>query len=64
MEFECETPLLAEAPETRQHFFLFFPIFLFYPWLIRLPPYLQRPVKADLLAEPPKACQYFFKDFS
>jgi hypothetical protein len=31
MEFECETPLLAETPETRQHFFLFFPDFLFLP---------------------------------
>jgi hypothetical protein len=31
MEFECETPLLAEMPETRQHFFLFFPDFLFLP---------------------------------
>jgi hypothetical protein len=30
MEFECETPLLAEMPETRQHFFLFFPYFLFF----------------------------------
>jgi hypothetical protein len=30
-EFECETPLLAETPETRQHFFLFFPDFLFLP---------------------------------
>ena len=27
----CETPLLAEMPETRQHFFLFFPDFLFLP---------------------------------
>jgi hypothetical protein len=24
MEFGCETPLLAETPETGQHFFLFF----------------------------------------
>jgi len=23
MEFECETPFLAELAETRQHFFLF-----------------------------------------
>jgi hypothetical protein len=42
MEFECETPLLAEMPETRQHFFLFFPDFLFftrgYP---RLPHYCE-----------------------
>jgi hypothetical protein len=30
MEFECETPLLAEMPETRQHFF-YFPDFLFLP---------------------------------
>jgi hypothetical protein len=30
MEFECETPLLAGMPETRQHFFLF-PDFLFLP---------------------------------
>jgi hypothetical protein len=28
MEFECETPLLAETPETRQHFLCFFPIFI------------------------------------
>jgi hypothetical protein len=26
-----ETPLLAEMPETRQYFFLFFPMFYFYP---------------------------------
>jgi hypothetical protein len=31
MDFGCETPLLAETPETRQHFFLFFPDFLFLP---------------------------------
>jgi hypothetical protein len=31
MEFGCETPLLAETPEARQHFFLFFPDFLFLP---------------------------------
>jgi hypothetical protein len=31
MKLECETPLLAETPETRQHFFLFFPDFLFLP---------------------------------
>jgi hypothetical protein len=30
MEFECETPLPAEMPETRQHFFLF-SRFLFLP---------------------------------
>jgi hypothetical protein len=30
VEFECETSLLAEMPETRQHFFLF-PDFLFLP---------------------------------
>src|SRR5215475_11698457 len=28
---ECETPLLADLPETRQHFFLFFPGFLYLP---------------------------------
>jgi hypothetical protein len=28
MEFGCETMLLAEMPETRQHFFLFLPDFL------------------------------------
>jgi len=28
---ECETPLLAEVPETRQHFFLVFPDFLCLP---------------------------------
>jgi hypothetical protein len=33
MGFECETPLLAETPETRQHFFLFSPDFYFYPYL-------------------------------
>jgi len=33
MEFGCETSLLAEVPETRQHFFLFFPIFYVYPYL-------------------------------
>jgi hypothetical protein len=31
MEFERETPLLAEAPETRRRFFLFFPIFYILP---------------------------------
>jgi hypothetical protein len=31
MKFECETPLLAEMLETRQHFFLLFPDFLFLP---------------------------------
>jgi hypothetical protein len=31
MEFECETPLLAETPEMRQHFFLFFPDFFILP---------------------------------
>jgi hypothetical protein len=35
MEFECETPLLAEMPETRQHFFLFLPDFLFLTELVR-----------------------------
>jgi hypothetical protein len=29
IQVECETLLLAETPETRQHFFLFFPYFLF-----------------------------------
>jgi hypothetical protein len=29
MEFGCETWLLAEMPDARQHFFLFFPYFLF-----------------------------------
>jgi len=29
IEFGCDTLLLAETPETRQHFFLFFPDFLF-----------------------------------
>jgi hypothetical protein len=28
MEFECETTFVAEMPETRQHFFYFFTIFL------------------------------------
>ena len=27
-EFECGTPLVAEPPETRQHFFIFLGIFL------------------------------------
>jgi hypothetical protein len=31
VEFGCETPLLAEMAETRQHFFLFFPYSLFLP---------------------------------
>jgi hypothetical protein len=31
MEFRREAPFLAEMPETRQHFFLFFPDFLFLP---------------------------------
>ncbi len=31
MEFGCETSLLAEMPQTRQRFFLFFPAFLFLP---------------------------------
>jgi hypothetical protein len=31
MEFECGTPLLAEMPETRQHFFLFLPDFFILP---------------------------------
>jgi hypothetical protein len=35
MEFGCETSLLAEMPETRQHFFLFFPDFLFLPVVVR-----------------------------
>jgi len=43
MEFECETPLLAETPETRQHFFLFFPDFYFYPLLVRLPHHVLKP---------------------
>jgi hypothetical protein len=30
MEFGCETLLLAEMPEMRQHFFLFFPDLLFF----------------------------------
>src|SRR5690348_7063098 len=29
VEFECETSLLAEVPETRQHFFLFARFFYF-----------------------------------
>jgi hypothetical protein len=62
MEFECETPLLAEAPETRQHFFLF-PDFLFLPVVNRLQHYVPTRAKAHLLAEPINVCQYFFKDF-
>jgi hypothetical protein len=30
VEFGCETPLLAEMPETRQDFFLFFPDFFIF----------------------------------
>jgi len=60
MEFGCGTPLLAEVAETRQHFFLFFPDFLFLPELVRLPHYLPRPAKAHLLAERVEVCQYFF----
>jgi hypothetical protein len=37
MEFERETPLLGEMLETRQHFFLFFPDFYFFPLLVRPP---------------------------
>jgi hypothetical protein len=35
MEFECATPLLAEMPETRQHFFLFFSRFFIFTRLVR-----------------------------
>jgi hypothetical protein len=31
MEFGCETPLLAEMPKTRQHFFSIFPDFFILP---------------------------------
>jgi len=34
MEFEGETPLLAEMPETRQRLFLFLPDFLFLPVVV------------------------------
>jgi hypothetical protein len=34
MEFGSETWLLAEMPEARQHFFLFFPDFLFFTLLL------------------------------
>jgi hypothetical protein len=50
---ECETSLLAEMPETRQHFFLFFSRFFIFT----------RGGEAHLLAEDAKGCQYFFKDF-
>jgi hypothetical protein len=60
MEFGCETSLLAEMPETRQHFFLFFPIFYFYPWFISPAALHAKPLEAHVLAEHVKACQYFF----
>jgi hypothetical protein len=34
MKFGSETWLLAEMPEARQHFFLFFPDFLFFTRLL------------------------------
>jgi hypothetical protein len=60
MEFGCETMLLAEMPEARQHFFLFFPIFYLLPCV---PPLAALPAMAGephFLAEWAKACQYFF----
>jgi len=34
MDFGRETPFLAEMPETRQHFFVFSPVFYFYPVVV------------------------------
>jgi hypothetical protein len=53
MEFGCETSLLAETPETRQHFFLFFPDFLFLPV-----------VEPLVVLDAQKRVNTFFKDFS
>jgi hypothetical protein len=62
MEFECETPLLAEAPETRQHFFLF-PDFLFLP-VVNSPAALRANASEGApFSQRAKVCQYFFKDF-
>jgi hypothetical protein len=60
---ECETSLLAETPETRQHFFLFFPDFLFLPVITSCRVTCEGRREVHLLAERVKACQYFFKDF-
>ena len=54
----------SEVPETRQHFFLFFPDFYFYPWLVR-PAALPANAgevwrKRTFLAECAIVCQYFF----
>jgi hypothetical protein len=52
VEFGCETPLLAEMPETRQHFFLFFPDALFLPV-----------VEPLVLSDAQKCVNTFFKIF-
>jgi hypothetical protein len=48
----CETSLLAEIPETRQDFFLFFPDFLFLPV-----------VEPLVVLDAQKCVNTFFKDF-
>ena len=63
MEFGCETSLLAEMPETRQHFFLFSRFFIFTRGYPRCRMICEGGREAHLLAERVKACQYFFKDF-
>jgi hypothetical protein len=53
MGFECEASLLAEVPETRQHFFLFL-----------LSDFFAFGSEALSLVQAAGACQHFFLRFS